>query len=152
MKQQEDSGFSPRARARARRTAVQACYQWLITGQPMAAVIREFEEGNPELRKADRAYFREILRGIDQHAAELDARLSDYLDRPLCEISPVEAAVLKLGMYELSHRLEIPWRVVMNEMVELAKMFGAEQSYRYVNGVLDRAAREIRNAEAGSSG
>lgn len=131
---------------------MQACYQWLITGRSMPGIIREFEEGNPELKKADLDYFRELLLGIASHAQELDEKLQGYLDRPLAEVNLVETAVLKIGMYELVYRPEVPWRVVMNEMIELAKMFGAEQSHRYINGVLDRAAREIRALEVGDTG
>jgi N utilization substance protein B len=147
MQENISRSYSPRARARARRTAVQACYQWLITSQSMSGIITEFEIDNPELKKADRDYFRELLQGIARHAEELDERLMPFLDRPLAEISPVESAILKLGMYELVFREDLPWRVIMNETIELAKMFGADQSYKFVNGVLDKAARQIRVAE-----
>jgi len=150
MANQSGKRFSPKARARSRRTAVQACYQWLITSRSMPGIIREFEEGNPELKKADLGYFRELLLGIASHSQELDEKLQVYLDRPLAEVNLVETAVLKIGMFELVYRPEVPWRVVMNEMIELAKMFGAEQSHRYINGVLDRAAREIRAVEVGA--
>jgi N utilization substance protein B len=143
-------GFSPNARARARRTAVQAVYQWLITGQAMSGIIQEFEEGNPELKKADRTYFRDLLQGTARLSATLDEQLQGYLDRPLAEVNPVESAILKLGMYELLQHPEVPWRVVLNESIELAKMFGAEQSHRYINGVLDRAAHAVRSAETGA--
>ena len=139
--------LSPQARVRARRSAVQAYYQWLINNQPMADIINEFEADRQELKKADRQYFHDLLQGMNTHSAELDSALAPLLDRPLKEVSPVELSVLKLGLYELLHHPELPWRVVINESVELAKMFGAEQSHKYINGVLDKAARQIRSVE-----
>ncbi len=135
------------ARVRARRSVVQALYQWGMAEKPMAEIIREFEKDRTELNKADIDYFREILRGIEIHLEELNSHLVPLLDRPLKEIDPVENAILHLGMYELLYRLELPWRVVLNESIELAKMFGAEQSHKYVNGILDKAARQIRTVE-----
>lgn len=142
-----DKPYSTQARVRARRNAVQAYYQWLINNQPIAEIISEFENDRTELKKADREYFYDLVRGMDEHSKELDEVLAPLLDRPLNEISPVEMSVLKLGLYELIHHPELPWRVIMNEAVELAKMFGAEQSHKYINGVLDRAARRIRAVE-----
>lgn len=139
------------ARVRARRTAVQACYQWLIGNQPMNEIIDEFMNERGELKKADREYFRDLLLGVDRNADELDGVLDPFLDRPLLEISPVERAILNLGTYELVYHPELPWRVIMNETVELAKMFGAEESYKYINGVLDKVARAIRAAEISNS-
>lgn len=145
--------FSTSARARARRTAVQAYYQWLMTGQPIDAVIEEFEQERKEHKKADKAYFKEIVSGMARHAQALDDVLTPLLDRPLNEIGPVEHAIMQLGIYELTYHPELPWRVVLNESVELAKMFGAEQSHKYINGVLDKAAHQIRQVEiAGGSG
>jgi transcription antitermination protein NusB len=143
--------FSMHARVRARRNAVQAYYQWLINKQPMNAVIEEFMNERTELRKADKEYFRDLLQGMNLYSEELDNALSPFLDRALDEINPVERAILKLGMYELIHHPELPWRVIMNETVELAKMFGAEQSHKYINGVLDKAARKIRDVEISNS-
>ena len=142
---------SVKARIRARRSAVQALYQWGMTDKSMAEIISEFEKDRSELDKADIDYFREILRGIDEHLEELDGRLTPLLDRPMPELDPVENAILHLGMYELLYHLELPWRVVLNEAIELAKMFGAEQSYKYINGVLDKAAQKIRKVEIKSA-
>lgn len=143
--------FSPGARVRARRSAVQACYQWLINQQPIDAIIREFEDDRTELRKADREYFRELLEGISRCSKELDETVTPLLDRPMAEVNPVERSILMLGTYELIHHQELPWRVIVNEAIELAKMFGAEQSYKYINGILDKAARRIRAAEIKAS-
>jgi len=143
--------FSTHARVRARRTAVQACYQWLINKQPMSEIIDEFVNERAELKKADLEYFRDLLQGINRYSDELEHSLTPFLDRFLHEISPVERAILMLGMYELTYHPELPWRVIMNETVELAKMFGAEQSHKYINGVLDTAAHSIRAAEIADS-
>ena len=151
MTQLSRKSFSTHARARARRTAVQACYQWLISKQPMSEIIDEFVNERPELRKADKEYFRDLLQGMNRYSSELDKVLQPFLDRGISEVSPVERAILTLGIYELVHHPELPWRVIMNETVELAKMFGADQSHKYINGVLDKAARSIRTAEISSS-
>ena len=143
--------YSRHARVRARRNAVQAYYQWLINQQPMDAVIQEFMNERTELKKADKEYFCDLLQGMNRYSEELDKTLNPFLDRALEEINPVERAILKLGMYELMHHPELPWRVVMNETVELAKMFGAEQSHKFINGVLDKAARKIRDIEISDS-
>ena len=135
------------ARVRARRSVVQALYQWSMSGSSMRDIIREFELDRTELNKADVDYFRDILKGIDKHQEALNACLEPLLDRPLAELDPVERAILYLGVYELQHNLEIPYRVVVNEAIELAKMFGAEQSHKYVNGILDKAARQLRTVE-----
>lgn len=141
------------AKIRARRSVVQALYQWGMSAQSMPEVIREFEKDRRELDKADVEYFRSVLRGVEVKQAELDEILTPLLDRPIAELDPVEKAILYLGTWELLYRLELPWKVVLNESIELAKMFGAEQSHKYVNGILDRAAHQIRTVElAGSPG
>ena len=147
MPAQPAKAVSPQARIRARRSAVQAYYQWLINNQPMADIIKEFVADRQELKKADLDYFHDLLQGMNTHSTELETILVPLLDRPLKEISPVEHSVLKLGLYELMHHPELPWRVILNEAVELAKMFGAEQSHKYINNVLDRAARQLRAVE-----
>ncbi|MBI1732487.1 MAG: transcription antitermination factor NusB [Gammaproteobacteria bacterium] len=140
-----------RARAAARRNAVQALYQWEMNQQDIELVISEFQTDRSELQKADLEYFCELLRGVSQRRETLAERLAPHLSRPFDRLDPVERAVLLLAVYELLHRPELPWRVVVNEAIELAKMFGAEQSHRFVNGVLDAAARAIRTAEAGAT-
>jgi len=139
--------FSKHARIRARRSAVQALYQWQMTQMPMADVISEFENERSELKKADKDYFRDLLHGTTEQTEKLNEYLAPLLDRPAKDLDPVERAVLHIGVYELLFHPELPWRVVVNESVELAKMFGADQSHRYVNGVLDKAARKIRADE-----
>lgn len=139
--------FSKHARIRARRSAVQALYQWQMTQMPMADVILEFENERSELKKADKDYFRDLLHGTTGQSEKLDEYLTPLLDRHVKDLDPVERAILHIGVYELLFHPELPWRVVVNESVELAKMFGADQSHRYVNGVLDKAARNIRADE-----
>ena len=141
----QSRAFSPQARARARRNAAQALYQWLLTGAAMATIIHEFEhEREEELRQADRDYFRALLSGCEEHAADIERSFAPFLDRDLERLDPVERAILLLGAYELCRRPEIPTRVALDEAVKLAKMFGAEGSYRYVNAVLDKLARTSR--------
>ena len=139
--------FSKHARIRARRSAVQALYQWEMTHDPVTEVIAEFICDRSELKKADVAYFKVMLEGATGKVAEIDTGLTPLLDRPLYELDPVERSILRIGMYELLFHAEVPWRVVVNESVELAKMFGAEQSYKFINGVLDKAAHSIRAGE-----
>lgn len=145
-------GSSRSARRRAREIALQGLYQWLITGRDAATIeAQPLDEG--ELHAgADLAHYRELLSGAIEHAAELRARLVPHLDRSLDKLSPVEHAILLIATYELQHRLEIPYRVIINEAVELAKSFGGTDGFRYVNGVLDKVAAELRAAEVAGRG
>lgn len=142
--------FSKHARVRARRSAVQALYQWAMSAEPIQDVINEFVNERTEL-KADTDYFKEILHGTAKESENLDKQLIPLLDRTLDELDPVEKAILQIGVYELTFHPELPYRVVLNEAVDLAKMFGADQSYKYINGVLDKAAQEIRKVEMKSA-
>ncbi len=128
-------------RRRARGKLVQALYQYAVTGQSATEIERQFIATG--LGEIDVAYFRELVYAVIDAADELDARLSAYLDRPLVQLDPVERSILRLGAYELEQRLEVPYRVILDEAVELARRFGADQSHRYINGVLDRYAREL---------
>lgn len=140
-----------RARAAARRNAVQALYQWEMNRQPVDRIIGEFFNERSEMQKADPTYFSEVVLGVATHRDELADQLAPHLARPFDQLDPVERAVLLLSMYELLYRLEVPWRVVVNEAIELAKIFGAEQSHKFINGVLDAAARVTRAAEIGAA-
>lgn len=133
-------------RAWARRCAAQALYQWQMTGQEPAGIASQFL-ADQDLGKADPAYFRELVFQIPERAAEIDSALAPFLDRPITQIDPVECAILRIGGYELLARPDIAYRIVLNEAVELAKVFGAEQGHRFVNGVLDKLARTVRPAE-----
>ncbi|MSQ67143.1 MAG: transcription antitermination factor NusB [Gammaproteobacteria bacterium] len=142
---------SNQGRVRARRCAVQALYQWHLAGAAPDAIIAEFL-GEREVDKIDVEYFATLTRDIPRHEPALRAALLPVLDRPWERIGPVERSVLLLGAYELAHCPHIPWRVVVNEGVELCKMFGADEAHRYVNGVLDKLARQLRSLEVAALG
>lgn len=144
-------GIDLAARSRARRRATQALYAWQISGNPMVRVIDEFRH-EQDMEIADLGYFEDLLRGVERHRDELDSELAPFLDRPIEAVDPIERAVLRLAAYELRHRPDVPFRVVLNEAVEVTKRFGAEHGHTYVNGVLDKAARAWRGAETGSTG
>lgn len=135
-----------RARSVARKLAMQALYQWQLTAQSAAEIQRQFRE-TEDSAGADLEYFDEALATcIDEHE-RIAAAIAPYLDRPLAQLDPVEKAILMVGMFELERRLDVPYRVVINEAVDLCKRFGATDAHKYVNAVLDRAARELRQAE-----
>ena len=139
-------GVDPITRARARRRALQAVYAWQMSGGEVGQVIAQFaHEQAHEI--ADLEYFDDLVRGVVRHRASLDEALFGYLDRTVEEVDPIERAVLRLSAYELIHRLDVPYRVVLNEAIEIAKRFGSEHGHTYVNGVLDRAAAEWRSTE-----
>lgn len=131
-------------RGLARRLTVQALYQWLINETTPDAMLRQFREQPEGLGRADGEYFNELLKGVVLNAPQLTIALVPHLDRPLNQLDPVEHAVLLLAAFELQHEPAVPWRVVVNEAVNLAKMFGAEDGYKFVNGVLDKLARAVR--------
>ncbi len=140
------SHSSIQKRRQARFLLVQALYQWLLSDAPVAEVIAQFEL-NPHFKKGDQNYFVESLRAITQQAEQLDQLYVPFLDRNLKELDPIEKSILRLSTYELSVRLDIPYRVVINEALELAKTFGATDSHKYINGVLDRVAKQLRKNE-----
>ena len=125
---------------------MQAVYQWQMTAHDAADILAQFfaDEDN---RGVDAEYFEVLVRGVVQGCAALDAALAPTLARPLDEVDPVERAVLRVAAYELQHRLDVPYRVVLNEAVALAKKFGAEQGHTFVNAALDKLARELRAVE-----
>ena len=133
-----------RQRIKARQNTVQALYQWLITNKDLDEVISEFENDEYKLAKTDVSYFRSLLKGTITCHEKLDARIINLLDRPIEELDTIERAILHIGCYELEHHNDIPWKSVINESVELAKIFGAEDSYKYINGILDKVAKELR--------
>ena len=143
------SGRKPQpksTRRRSRELALQGLYQWLLSGADGAEIeahIREMDGFD----KCDRVHFDALLHGGIAEAAALDAVLARHVDRKTTELSPVEHAVLMIGAYELAHCLDIPYRVVINEAVELAKSFGGTDGHKYVNGVLDKTAADLRQVE-----
>lgn len=134
------------SRRTARRAALQALYQWQVAVTEADDLILQFERDG-RLGRADAEYFRALVRGVIDAAGDLEAAYADYLDRPPAQLDPVERAILLLGAYELAERPEVPYRVVINEALELAKAFGATEGHRYVNGVLHRCARHWRATE-----
>ena len=141
------SGIDPVLRSRARRRALQAIYAWQISGGNSQQLIAQFaHEQAHEI--ADLEYFEDLVRGVVRHRASLDEALLPFLDRTVEEVDPIERAVLRIAAYELTHRVDVPYRVVLNEAIETAKRFGSEHGHTYINGVLDHAAVEWRPAEA----
>lgn len=134
------------ARRRARSLAMQALYQWHLAGQPLNEIEAQFRVDN-DFATVDGAYFHEILHGVPRQKSEIDGDFGVLLDRPLEEIDPVELAILRLSTYELRNRHDVPYRVVINEGIELAKTFGATDGHKFVNGVLDKLAPRLRAAE-----
>ena len=133
-------------RRKARHFALQGLYQWSMTQANLAEIEAEFRVDN-DFSHVDGDYYHALLTGVVERAEALDHSFASLLDRPLDELDPVERALLRLGAFELQERIDVPYRVVINEAVALAKKFGATDSFRYVNGVLDRLAREYRQVE-----
>ena len=136
-------------RRRSRRLAMQALYQWQMAGENVQEIINQFL-AEQDVKGADLAYFRELIEKITQATDELDEAISPLLDRPIEELGAVERGILYIATYELLHRIDIPYKVVISEAVALTKKFGADQAHKFVNGVLDHAAKETRKLEQGS--
>jgi transcription antitermination protein NusB len=146
MRHKRSDGIDPVLRSRARKRALQAVYAWQVSGGALSRQIEQFaHEQAKEI--ADLVYFEDLLRGLEAHLSEIDARLRDFTDRDIEQIDPVERGVLRLAGYELLHRIDVPYRVILNEAVETTKRFGAEHGHTYVNGVLDKAAATWRSVE-----
>ena len=143
--------FSAHARARARRYAMQALYQWDLSGTDLPLIRKQFLV-NEDFSTADQPYFTELLSDLPKKADVVDAGIAEYIDRPIEQLDPVERAILRIAMYELLERIDIPYRVVINEAIQLTKKFGAEQGHAFVNGVLDKAAKNLRSIEYGKTG
>ena len=140
------TGVDPVLRGRARRRALQAIYAWQISGGTTQQVIAQFaHEQAHEI--ADLEYFEDLVRGVLRHVAQLDAALAGYIDRKVDEVDPIERAALRIAAYELLHRPDVPYRVVINEAIDSTKRFGSEHGHTYVNGVLDRASADWRAVE-----
>lgn len=145
------AGVDLSARSRARRRALQAVYAWQLSGAAMPAIIEQFRH-EQDMQVADLEYFEDLLRGVECHRVELDAGLTPLLDRGIGEVDPIERATLRLAAYEFKYRPDVPYRVVLNEAIELAKRFGADQGHTYVNGVLDKLAAQWREGEYRAGG
>lgn len=138
--------MKPAERRRARQFAVQAVYQWQITGATFAQIVEQFSV-DQDLSKTDVPYFKELLSGVINRVDTLDEKLSPYLSRKISDVDMVDIAILRLAMFELSYRTDVPHKVVLNEAIELAKDFATDESYKFVNGVLDKALRSLKLRE-----
>jgi N utilization substance protein B len=150
----DDSQDAPQPKAKgkiatrrvARSLGMQALYQWHMAGQSLNEIEAQFRVDN-DFSGVDGAYFHEILTGVATQKTEIDEAIAPCLDRPLEELDPVELAILRLSTWELRNRVDVPYRVVINEGIELAKVFGATDGHKFVNGVLDKLAPTLRAAE-----
>jgi N utilization substance protein B len=134
------------SRRRSREFALQGLYQWQLAGTDATTIARELGEAQG-FDKVDAEYFRALLDGAVAAAPALEHEIAPYLDRGFAQLSPVERGILLLAGYELKHRLEVPYRVVINEAVELAKSYGGTDGHKFVNGVLDKLAAQLRQSE-----
>ena len=139
-------GMDPQLRKRARRRAVQAIYAWQLSGNDMATVLRDFAH-EQDMEQADLDYFNALTKGVEEQCKALDEALEPLLDRTIDQVDPIERAILRLAAFELRNRTDVPYRVSLNEAVELAKRFGSEHGHTFVNGVLDQAAKSWRGDE-----
>jgi len=134
------------ARHKARRLATQALYTWQMGGQDVSDIDEQYRLEH-DMSKVDQEYFHDLLHQVPAHLEELESHFIPLLDRDLAQVDPIERAILRLGTYELVYRLDVPYKVVINESVELAKTFGAEDGHKYVNSILDGVARTLRAVE-----
>jgi N utilization substance protein B len=138
--------LNPNHRRKARKLAMQALYQWHVAEQPITQIEAEFLTDN-DMAKVDVPYFSEVLRGVAASKSDLDEHIAKHTDREPKEMTPIELAILRMSTYELVNRIDVPYKVVINEGVELSKSFGANEAHKYVNGVLDKLAQDIREVE-----
>ena len=133
-------------RSKAREFALQAVYQWQMSGNAIGDIVNQFAvEKKPTTYEVD--YFKDVFEGVAKSLTELDEKLSPLVDRNIEQVDPVERAILRIAAFELLFHLEVPYKVVINEAVELAKKFGADQGHKYVNGVVDKLAQTVRQLE-----
>jgi N utilization substance protein B len=134
------------SRKSAREFTLQGVYAWLVGGADITLIAANLRE-DPQFKRADEDYFRTLLYGVIKDEDMLSSRLAPCLDRPLAELSPIERSILLIGTYELVQCPDVPWRVAINEGVELAKKFGGTDGHKYINGVLDKLAQDVRAVE-----
>ena len=135
--------MKPAARRKARALAVQAIYSWQLSQNLVTDIEQQMLLDN-DVAKVDVQYFKELLLGVVEHHKDIDVILMPYTERPFEEIDQIEKAILRLSAFELKYRVDVPYKVAMNEGIELAKKFGADDSHRFVNGVLDKALKNLR--------
>tara|TARA_R110000737_G_scaffold292769_1_gene299338 strand:+ start:8916 stop:9332 length:417 start_codon:yes stop_codon:yes gene_type:complete len=136
----------PSPRRKARELAVQAVYSWQLSQNNITEIETNFITEN-SARRFDIDYFQQLFRGVSTQVGSLDEKISPHVDRPLVDVDPVEKAILRVAVYELSDCLDVPYRVIINEAIELAKSFGADDSHKFVNGVLDKVVKLVRPNE-----
>ena len=132
------------SRRRARRRALQALYQWHLTGQEVGEILDQFQE-EQDFSNVDTELFATLVRKVSKDQADIDERIQPFLDRPVAQLDVIEHVILSIGAFELLHSIEVPHQVVIDEAINLAKQFGAEQGHSFVNGVLDKAAKQWRD-------
>lgn len=143
----QQKGHTAATRRMARHYAMQALYQWHMAGSSINAIEAEFRTDN-DMSKVDLDYFHEVIHGVPKHLSELEEVFSPFLvDRSLDELDAITRALLRLATYEFQFRIDVPYKVVINEAVALAKKFGAEDSHKFINGVLDKTAAVVRALE-----
>lgn len=138
--------ISPKARHKARRLAVQALYQWQFNQTSTSEIELQFQD-DEHMKTADVAYFKDLLHGVLKQRIALDDLLQSLAERSMNDITPVELTVLRIAAYELKNRMDVPYRVIINEALELTKVFGTNEGYKFVNGILDKLARQLRSVE-----
>ena len=142
----EKQEFNPAARRKARHYGMQALYQWQMTQHPVSEIEVQFL-ADYDFTRVDVEYFHDIVHHVPANLAELEEAFTPFLDRDIKTLDPIELALLRLGSYELVKRIDIPYKVAINEAVALAKKFGATDGHKYINGVLDKLARQVRAVE-----
>lgn len=142
--------MNPTARRNARHYALQAMYQWQLSGAPINEIENEFLLHQIK-KKTDLEFFKELIHSVPKQFDELDELMSPFLNRSIEELDPIELAILRLGIYELKNRLDIPYRVVINESLEMTKKFGSIEGFKFVNGILDQVARKLRSHEVAAN-
>jgi len=137
-------------RRKSRELVLKAVYRGMLNQSELSAVYRDMTE-DPDYAKADEAYFKQLLEAVGVHVAELDEKMAKFIDREVAELSPIEHAILRISACELMFDMSIPYRVVINEGVELAKIYGGIDGHKYINGVLDKLATDVRSTEVQSN-
>ncbi len=135
-----------KSRRKSRELALKAVYRGMLNQSELSQIFRDMVD-DPDYNKADEAYFKQLLQDVMTHLNAIDDKLLNFIDRPIAELSPIEHAILRISGCELMFDLSIPYRVVINEGVELAKLFGGTDGHKYINGVLDKFAADVREAE-----
>ena len=135
--------MKPNARRQSRSLAVQGIYSWHVSQNPITEIEQQLML-EPNVKHLDVGYFQDLVRGVVKNHSTLDEAIKPYLDRPFDEIDMVEKAILRVSAYELKYRLDVPYKVIINEAIELAKAFAADDSHKFVNGILDKAVRALR--------